>query len=54
MCKPAYKQSVRQKYTGREFIVPNMTFSRLPSIVSIELDLGTLSERGFLKAGYCC
>ncbi|MFG1879460.1 hypothetical protein ACGFIV_31960 [Sphaerisporangium sp. NPDC049003] len=53
VCAPAFKQSVRQKYTGREFIVPNMNFDALPSHIDIELDLGQPSERGFLRTGYC-
>jgi hypothetical protein len=53
VCKPAAKQTVRQRYTGREFIFLNMAFSDLPSHVNIELDLGEPFERGFLFAGYC-
>ncbi len=53
VCKPAAKQTVRQRYTGREFIFPNMAFSDLPSHVDIALDLGRPFERGFLFAGYC-
>ncbi|GAB2826404.1 hypothetical protein GCM10027176_33510 [Actinoallomurus bryophytorum] len=53
VCKPAAKQTVRQRYTGREFILPNMAFDDLPSHVNIELDLGEPFERGFLFAGYC-
>ncbi|MCW2879938.1 MAG: pSRTUE45c [Sphaerisporangium sp.] len=53
VCKPASKQSVRQKYTGREFILPNMNFDALPSQIDIELELGEPSERGFLETGYC-
>jgi hypothetical protein len=53
VCKPAAKQTVRQGYTGREFIFPNMAFNDLPSHVNIELDLGKPFERGFLFSGYC-
>ncbi|MFC0860696.1 hypothetical protein ACFHYQ_00140 [Sphaerimonospora cavernae] len=53
VCEPAYRQTVRQKYTGREFIVPNSTLDRLPSHVDIGLDLGRPSERRFLRTGYC-
>lgn len=53
VCKPAAKQTVRQRYTGREFIFLNMAFSDLPSHVNIELDLGEPFERGFLFTGYC-
>ena len=53
VCKAAAKQTVLQKYTGREFILPNMTFNDLPSYVNIELDLGKPSKRGFLYSGYC-
>ena len=53
VCKPAAKQTVRQRYTGREFIFPNMAFTDLPSHVNIELDLGEPFTRGFLYAGYC-
>jgi hypothetical protein len=53
VCKPAAEQTVRQRYTGREFIVPNMSFSDLPGHVDIELDLGNPFERGFLYSGYC-
>lgn len=53
VCKPAAKQTVRQRYTGREFILPNMAFNDLPSYVNIELDLGEPFKRGFLYSGYC-
>jgi hypothetical protein len=53
VCKPAAKQTVLQRYTGREFIIPNMTFNDLPSYVNIELDLGKPFKRGFLYSGYC-
>ena len=53
VCKPAARQTVRQKYTGREFIVPNTRFTDLPSYVNIKLDLGKPSKRGFLRLGYC-
>ncbi len=53
VCKPAAKQTVLQRYTGREFALPNMTFNDLPSYVNIELDLGKPSNRGFLYSGYC-
>jgi hypothetical protein len=41
------------RYTGREFILPNMAFNDLPSYVNIELDLGEPFRRGFLFSGYC-
>ena len=53
VCKPAAKQTVRQRYTGREFIFLNMAFSDLPSHVNIALDVGEPFNRGFLFAGYC-
>jgi hypothetical protein len=53
ICEPAYEQTVLQKYTGREFILPNMDFDALPSHVDLELDLGEPSQRDFLQAGYC-
>ncbi len=53
VCKPAAKQTVLQRYTGREFILPNMTFSDLPSYVNIRLNLGQPFRRGFLYSGYC-
>lgn len=53
VCKPAWKQSVLQKYTGREFILPNARLDRLPSAVEIALDIGAPSQRGFLHQGYC-
>lgn len=53
VCKPAAKQTVRQRYTGREFVFPNLSFNDLPSHVNIELDLGNPFERGFLFSGYC-
>ncbi|WP_425246977.1 hypothetical protein [Streptomyces sp. NEAU-NA10] len=31
VCKPAARQSVRERYTGREFIVPNASFAALPA-----------------------
>jgi hypothetical protein len=34
VCKPAARQTVPQRYTGREFILPNMTFTDLPSYVN--------------------
>ncbi|MFC4588820.1 hypothetical protein ACFO8L_22210 [Sphaerisporangium corydalis] len=53
VCKPAFKQSVLQKYTGREFIVPNANLDALPSFVDLELNLGIPAEREFLQTGYC-
>jgi hypothetical protein len=53
VCKPAAKQTVLQRYTGREFILPNMTFNALPSYVNIRLNLGKPFRRGFLYSGYC-
>ena len=53
VCKPAARQTVLQRYTGREFILPNMTFNDLPSYVNIKLDLGKPSKRRFLYSGYC-
>ncbi|MET8413792.1 hypothetical protein ABZV34_38195 [Streptomyces sp. NPDC005195] len=53
VCKPAAAQSVRERYTGREFIVANMSFDRLPSRTDIPLNLGRPSQRGFLRTGYC-
>ena len=38
VCKAAAKQTVLQKYTGREFILPNMTFNDLPSYVNIRTE----------------
>jgi hypothetical protein len=53
VCKPAARQTVRQKYTGSEFIIPNTTLNRLPSHVNIALELGRPFTRGFLHLGYC-
>ena len=53
VCKPAARQTVRQKYTGREFIVPNTRFNDLPGYVNVKLNLGRPSKRGFLHTGYC-
>ncbi|WNI16414.1 hypothetical protein [Actinacidiphila sp. ITFR-21] len=53
VCKPADRQTVTQKYTGREFILPNTAFDSLPSHTDIALSLGDPAERGFLQAGYC-
>jgi len=53
VCKPAAEQTVRQRFTGREFIFSNMAFNDLPSHVNMELDLGEPFNRGFLFAGYC-
>lgn len=53
VCEPAAKQSVLQKYTGREFILPNSELDELPSHVDLPLDLGRPGRRDFLYAGYC-
>ncbi|MCS0601455.1 hypothetical protein NX794_09470 [Streptomyces sp. LP11] len=53
VCRPADRQSVRERYTGREFILPNATFASLPSHVDIPLNLGTPGRRDFLHDGYC-
>ncbi|GAA2395146.1 hypothetical protein Cme02nite_55300 [Catellatospora methionotrophica] len=53
VCGPAREQSVRQRYTGREFIVPNTAYGQLPSYVDIPLELGRPGERDFLNDGYC-
>ncbi|MFD6938037.1 hypothetical protein ACFWAP_18055 [Streptomyces goshikiensis] len=53
VCRPADRQSVRERYTGREFILPNALLTALPSRVDIPLDLGTPGQRDFLQTGYC-
>ena len=53
VCRPAARQTVRQRYTGREFVLPNRAFDDLPSHVNIELELGRPYQRGFLSSGYC-
>ncbi|WP_327384771.1 hypothetical protein [Streptomyces sp. NBC_01207] len=53
VCRPADRQSVRERYTGREFILPNALFTALPSRVDIPLDLGAPGQRDFLHTGYC-
>lgn len=53
VCKSAAAQTVRQRYTGREFVLPNASFGELPSHVDIPLDLGNPNQRGFLQKGYC-
>jgi hypothetical protein len=53
ICKPAAAQSVEQRYTGREFILPNASLDALPSSVNIPLDIGEPGERPFLHRGYC-
>ncbi|MFI8361887.1 hypothetical protein ACIGD1_17170 [Streptomyces sp. NPDC085612] len=53
VCRPADRQSVRERYTGREFILPNAHFAALPSHIAIPLDLGTPGQRDFLHTGYC-
>lgn len=45
VCRPADRQSVRERYTGREFILPNALFTALPSHIAIPLDLGTPGHR---------
>ncbi|MFI1449511.1 hypothetical protein [Streptomyces virginiae] len=51
VCRPADRQSVRERYTGREFILPNALFTDLPSHVGIPLDLGAPGRRDFLRTG---
>jgi hypothetical protein len=44
---------VEQRYTGREFVLPNASLDTLPSSVNIPLDLGEPGQRPFLRRGYC-
>jgi hypothetical protein len=53
VCEPADEQSVLQRYTGREFILPNTTFDSLPSHVDLPLEIGKPADRAFLYKGYC-
>ncbi|MEV4623104.1 hypothetical protein AB0J74_30885 [Asanoa sp. NPDC049573] len=53
VCQPAQAQSVEQRYTGREFILPNTTLDALPGSVNIPLDIGEPGQRPFLHRGYC-
>ncbi|GAA1858720.1 hypothetical protein GCM10009687_27320 [Asanoa iriomotensis] len=53
VCEPAAAQSVAQRYTGREFVLPNTTLDELPSYVDITLDIGEPGQRPFLHQGYC-
>ncbi|MDG4827407.1 hypothetical protein O7635_36655 [Asanoa sp. WMMD1127] len=53
VCAPAAEQTVRQRYTGREFVLPNTALDDLPSHVDLPLDLGEPGQRAFLHEGYC-
>ncbi|MEV0718641.1 hypothetical protein [Asanoa sp. NPDC050611] len=53
VCKPAAAQSVEQRYTGREFVLPNARLDDLPGHVDITLDIGAPGQRPFLHDGYC-
>ncbi|GIF73352.1 hypothetical protein [Asanoa siamensis] len=53
VCAPAAEQSVRQRHTGREFILPNARLDDLPSHVDIPLDIGEPGRRAFLHEGWC-
>jgi hypothetical protein len=52
-CGSAKQQTVRQRYTGQEFVLPNQRFSDLPEVVNIPLEFGSTKERDFLQDGYC-
>ncbi len=53
VCEPAANQTVRERYTGREFILPNATLDELPSYVDLPLGIGEPGQRPFLHQGYC-
>ena len=53
VCKPAAEQSVEQRVTGQEVIVPNTAIDSLPEHVAIPLDIGAPRDRAFLQKGYC-
>ena len=53
VCKPAAEQSVEQRVTGQEVIVPNTAIDSLPEYVAIPLDIGAPQDRAFLQRGYC-
>ncbi|GIF63408.1 hypothetical protein Ais01nite_14430 [Asanoa ishikariensis] len=53
ICAPAAAQSVRQRYTGHEFVLPNASLDQLPAAVDIPLDIGEPGQRPYLHEGYC-
>ncbi|SNT64668.1 hypothetical protein SAMN05421812_117180 [Asanoa hainanensis] len=53
VCAPAAAQSVRQRYTGHEFVLPNTTLDQLPAAVDIPLEIGEPGQRPYLHEGYC-
>ena len=52
VCKPLAEQAVSDRYTGREFILPNFELARLNQ-VSIPLEALGDSPFAFLETGYC-
>jgi len=50
-CGTAAEQSVRQRYTEPEFIVPNLRFTKMQAVAQVPLELS--ADRGFLRSGYC-
>jgi len=50
-CGSAAEQSIRQRYTEPEFVVPNVPFRRMPAVAQVPLELS--AERGALQSGYC-
>lgn len=47
------QQTIRQRYTGREFILRNRRLEDCPHYVSIELNADSKKERPYLKDGWC-
>lgn len=50
-CGSAAEQSIRQRYTEPEFVVPNFSFRGMPAVAQVPLELS--AKRDALQSGYC-
>ena len=53
ICGTATEQGIRQRYTEPEFVIDNVRFADMESVVHIPLTLASQSDRRFLQEGYC-
>lgn len=52
VCKPRSEQTIKDRYTGREFILLNRKLEECQEYISIELEASN-NDRSYLKDGWC-
>lgn len=53
VCKPKSQQTIKQRYTGREFILLNRRLEQCQEHTSIKLEVNEKKKRKYLKKGWC-